>query len=189
MTSGEGTGTTREAKPEDDLYVPPTNMNFREVGAPLPEGFVPDTPGNDKTLLRIKEGLQSQGIHTPAEDVPEGLRVPALTPSHGTPVPEVPEDELETRRTEAIEAQEKVDERQQISQSPLTISGTAPDGESGGTGTSGDQDFPNRVDEGESSEKPAGESAPNLVESQKNETDNAVEATADPNAPSWPTKS
>lgn len=133
MTSGEATGTTHEAQPEDDLYVPPVNMNYREVGAPLPEGFVPSHPGNDPTLLRIKQGLQSQGIHTPAEDIPEGLAIPALTPSHGTPVPETPQDQLDKAREDAISAGEP-DDSEPVSQSPLSVSGTGPGGESGVTG-------------------------------------------------------
>ena len=117
---------------------------------------MPDTPGNDRTLLRIKEGLSTQGIFSSAEPIPENHQIPALTPSHGTPVPEVPEGDLQEHRQKAIEGQEKTDDTQQLSQSPLSISGTGPDGESGGTGTkasSSKSDFPNKQDKGESSIK------------------------------------
>jgi hypothetical protein len=58
---GGATGSQSEAKPEDPLYVPVTNLNYIPEGAGVPQGFVPDTPGNDRTLLRMKEALESQG--------------------------------------------------------------------------------------------------------------------------------
>ena len=141
MTSGEAVGLDKEAHQADDpLYVPPVNMNYREVGAPLPEGFVPDHPGNDKTLLRIKEGLMSQGIHSTAEDIPEDLPIPALTPSHGTPVPEVPQEQLDKNREDAIAALEPAEDKEQVSQSPPSISGLEPAGGSGETEDTEDQE-------------------------------------------------
>ena len=60
---GSVTGSHADAKPEDDLYVPVTNINYIPEGAPKRlEGFVPGHPGNDSTLIRIAEALETQGF-------------------------------------------------------------------------------------------------------------------------------
>lgn len=59
---GADTNLIVDARPEDPLYVPVTNSNYIPADAPeYLEGYVPNTPGDDKVLLRIKAGLETQG--------------------------------------------------------------------------------------------------------------------------------
>jgi hypothetical protein len=69
---GADTNLISEANPEDPLYVPVTNVNYIPEGSPeYLEGFVPNTPGDDPTLLRIKAGLETQGhLSGPVGDPP-----------------------------------------------------------------------------------------------------------------------
>lgn len=108
---GAPTGETRDAKAEDDLYVPVYNANYVPSGVTEPlQGFVPDTPGNDRTLNRMKEAMEGQGwksgpdldplpkdadveaflgIPKPEE---EGVESPTNAPVEETPPPDVPAD-------------------------------------------------------------------------------------------------
>jgi hypothetical protein len=65
---GAPTGEQREASPDDDLFVPVTNANYVPSGGGELQGFVPDHPGDDRTLLRQKESLEAQGLPS-GEDV------------------------------------------------------------------------------------------------------------------------
>jgi len=65
---GAATGETRDASPDDPLFVPVTNANYQPSGGGELQGFVPDTPGDDKVLLRQKESLEAQGFPS-GEDV------------------------------------------------------------------------------------------------------------------------
>jgi hypothetical protein len=68
---GADTNLITDANPEDPLYVPVTNVNYIPEGAPeYLEGFVPNTPGDDKVLLRIKAGLETQGHQSGPVDEP-----------------------------------------------------------------------------------------------------------------------
>jgi hypothetical protein len=69
---GAATSTITDAKPEDPLYVPVTNVNYIPEGSPeYLEGYVPNTPGDDPTLLRIKAGLETQGHQSGPVEEPE----------------------------------------------------------------------------------------------------------------------
>lgn len=96
---GGATGETKEALPEDELYVPVVNANYIPEGVTL-QGFVPDTPGDDKVLLRQKEALEAQGhesgpdVEPPPEDFDARayLGLPAVEedgPESPTNAPEV----------------------------------------------------------------------------------------------------
>lgn len=101
---GAQTASLRDYDPEAPLFVPVTNVNYipdealpREApkpGVPITtnlEGFVPDHPGNDPTLVRIKQSLEAQGL--PSGDSDNG-------PGNGPKDEVVVDNELPQEETE-----------------------------------------------------------------------------------------
>jgi hypothetical protein len=63
----------------EGLYVPVVNRNYMAKGSPdMLEGFVPDTPVDDKTLNGIRSALYAQGLEDGGSDKPVQ---PEVTPN------------------------------------------------------------------------------------------------------------
>lgn len=109
---GAATGSRHDAKPSDDLYVPVTNLNYIPEGAPTPEGFVPHTPGNDPSLVRIAEALESQGLVCGPDIPPDPNAATDLKVSDVVPdAPSSPEQNDPKPSGDDPKAREKADQK------------------------------------------------------------------------------